>query len=294
MWDLFISHASEDKDELVRPLADELIKYGVEVWYDEFSLEVGDSLTASIDKGLINSKFGLIIISPSFFQKRWTEYELKSLLTKEINGGKVILPIWHNVDQSFVASKSLFLADKKAISSESGISRMALEIIKIVRPDIINSHLIKKACREMKTDKIEQASLKDLHIIEGIRHQSLPTHLVITSQLLATLFPIGSFNDIVTDFARDADYDEEFTLWIVISCAYIDAMREFGISFSDKVLSENIFSYLLLMSLNCTEGCEQIDIKESIKLFLLKSYKKHAQILFALIKTHQNINKEEI
>ena len=89
MWDLFISHASEDKEDLVRPLAEELVKYGVNVWYDEFSLELGDSLTASIDKGLIDSKFGLLIISPAFFQKRWTEYELKSLLTKEINGGKV-------------------------------------------------------------------------------------------------------------------------------------------------------------------------------------------------------------
>lgn len=38
MKDLFISHASEDKEELVRPLAAELMKYGVDIWYDEFEL----------------------------------------------------------------------------------------------------------------------------------------------------------------------------------------------------------------------------------------------------------------
>ena len=284
MWDLFISHASEDKEELVRPLAEELVKYGVNVWYDEFSLGLGDSLTASIDKGLIDSKFGLIIVSPAFFQKRWTDYELKSLLTKEINGGKVILPVWHNVTSDFVASKSLFLADKKAISSDVGISKLAFEIVNIVRPDIVNSHLIKKVCREMKPGKIEQACLKDLSVIEGVRHKELPSHLVIASKLLHTLFPVGSFKDFVTDFARDADYDEEFVLWIVMSCAYIDTMRKFDIAFSDESISKNIFAYLLYFSMNCDEVCKKIDLSDEIKTFLLQAYYSHASVLFPIIK----------
>lgn len=286
MWDLFISHASEDKEDLVRPLADELVKYGVEVWYDEFSLGLGDSLTASIDKGLINSKFGLIIISPAFFQKRWTEYELRSLLTKEINGGKVILPIWHNVTADFVASQSLFLADKKAITSELGVETLAYEIVKAIRPDIINSHLLKKACREMVTVGRERVPLKELEVAEGIRHESLPHYLVIASKLLSTLLPIGSFRDVVIDFAKDADYDEEFTVWVVIACAYVDAMREFGIPFSNEKLSSSIFSYLLLLSLGSTELCEEIDIDKDVKMFLLKSYRNHSQVLFPLVKNN--------
>ena len=284
MWDLFISHASEDKEDLVRPLAEELVKYGVNVWYDEFSLELGDSLTASIDKGLIDSKFGLLIISPAFFQKRWTEYELKSLLTKEINGGKIILPIWHNVTSDFVASKSLFLADKKAISSDVGFSKLALEIVKVVRPDIINSHLLKKACREMKPGKIEQTKLKDLHVIEGVRHKELPLHLVVASKLLHTLFPVGSYADFVKDFARDADYDEEFVLWVTMSCAYIDTMREFNLNFSEESICGNIFGYLLYFSMNCDEECEKIELGEEIKTFLVQSYYSHASTLFPIIK----------
>lgn len=284
MWDLFISHASEDKENLVRPLAEELVKYGVNVWYDDFDLELGDSLTASIDKGLIDSKFGLLIISPSFFQKSWTEYELKSLLTKEINGGKVILPVWHNVTADFVASKSLFLADKKAISSGVGFSKLAFEIVKVVRPDIINSFLLKKACREMKSGKSEKTKIKDLHLIESVKHKELPLHLVIASKLLHTFFPVGSFEDFVKDFARDADYDEEFVLWVVMSCAYIDTMRKFNINFSEESICRNIFGYLLCFSMNCDEECEKIDLNDEIKTFMIQSYYSHASVLFPIIK----------
>lgn len=290
MWDLFISHASEDKEALVRPLAEELVKYGLNVWYDEFSLELGDSLTASIDKGLIGSKFGLLIISPAFFQKRWTEYELKSLLTKEINGGKVILPIWHNVTADFVASKSLFLADKKAIASDVGIKKLAYGIVKVVRPEIISSYLLQRAFREIKRGEVELIELGKLKKIDGVRHKSLPQYLVIASRFLSTLLPIGSWEEVVTDFARDASYDDEFIIWIAISCAYIDAMRKFEVSFSDKQRCNDIFSYLLYVSLNFTEYCEKIDIDNEIKMFLLASYQKYSQELFSHIK---NINLDK-
>ena len=85
MKDLFISHASEDKNSLVRPLAERLTQAGVDVWYDEYSILPGDSISASIDKGLIGCKYGLIIISPAFLEKKWTDYKLKSLLVKEVN-----------------------------------------------------------------------------------------------------------------------------------------------------------------------------------------------------------------
>ena len=58
-WDVFISHASEDKSEFVRALSRQLRAFGVKVWYDEFSLKVGDSLSRSLDKGLANSNYGL-------------------------------------------------------------------------------------------------------------------------------------------------------------------------------------------------------------------------------------------
>jgi len=63
-WDLFISHASEDKDDVARPLADKFIELGLKVWYDEYTLTVGDSLRRSIDRGLAGCRYGLVILSP--------------------------------------------------------------------------------------------------------------------------------------------------------------------------------------------------------------------------------------
>lgn len=85
-WDVFISHASEDKNDFVRELAKKLTNLNIKVWYDEFTLELGDSLISSIDFGLSKSNFGIIVISKSFLDKKWTDYEYKSLITKEEKG----------------------------------------------------------------------------------------------------------------------------------------------------------------------------------------------------------------
>jgi hypothetical protein len=91
-WDIFISHASEDKDAFVRPLAVGLRKSGLQVWYDEFTLTVGDSLRRSIDHGLAHSRFGIFVISESFLRKQWPQKELDGLVAREVDGVKVILP----------------------------------------------------------------------------------------------------------------------------------------------------------------------------------------------------------
>lgn len=116
-YDFFISHASEDKDDIVRSLADSLKENGFEVWYDEFELKIGDSLRKKIDSGLINSRFGIVIISPSFVKKNWTEYELNGMVAREMNGHKVILPIWHKISKDEVLKFSPSLADKMALNT---------------------------------------------------------------------------------------------------------------------------------------------------------------------------------
>jgi len=124
MWDLFICHASEDKNQVARPLAEALTRKGLRVWYDEFTLTVGDSLNRSIDYGLANSRFGVVILSPSFFGKEWPRRELDGLTAKEIQFGKTILPVWHNVDRGFVIKFSPVLADKLAVSTSTGLNNM--------------------------------------------------------------------------------------------------------------------------------------------------------------------------
>lgn len=116
-YDFFISHASEDKDDIVRDLADSLKNNGFEVWYDEFELKIGDSLRKKIDAGLRNSRFGIVIISPYFVKKNWTEYELNGMVAREMNGHKVILPIWHKISKDEVLEFSPSLADKMALNT---------------------------------------------------------------------------------------------------------------------------------------------------------------------------------
>lgn len=118
-YDAFISHASEDKAAVARPLARELEKLGFSVWFDEFSLKVGDSLRRSIDRGLRLSRFGVLILSKNFFAKNWPQYELNGLVSREMDEKKVILPVWHGVTKKNVEHFSPPLSDKVAASTSS-------------------------------------------------------------------------------------------------------------------------------------------------------------------------------
>lgn len=116
--DAFISHASEDKDDLVRPLAEKLTAAGFDIWYDDFQLTVGDKLRRTIDRGLANSRFGIVVLSPSFFAKDWPQYELDGLVSREMHEGtKVILPLWHKVSKDEVIGYSPSLADTVALNT---------------------------------------------------------------------------------------------------------------------------------------------------------------------------------
>jgi hypothetical protein len=113
-YDVFISHASEDKDEVVRPLVISLQAKGLKVWYDEFEMKIGDSLRRKIDKGLANSRFGIVVLSKNFIRKGWTNYELDGIITKSVSGEQIVLPIWHNITKQEVIDYSPSLADKLA------------------------------------------------------------------------------------------------------------------------------------------------------------------------------------
>lgn len=135
-YDVFICHASEDKDDFVRPLAKVLEQQHLAVWYDEFSLKVGDSLSGKIDEGLSKSKFGIVVLSKNFFAKPWTQRELRGLVTREmVEQRDVILPIWHRVTFQEVANFSLPLADKRAILSEKGINAVLRELTERINPN---------------------------------------------------------------------------------------------------------------------------------------------------------------
>src|SRR5260370_34096642 len=98
---LVISHASEDKDDFVRPLAERL-RQVFDVWFDEYELTLGDRLLAKITEGLRSCDFGVVVLSPAFFAKKWPQAELDGLFALEEPTKKVILPIWKDVTEEDV------------------------------------------------------------------------------------------------------------------------------------------------------------------------------------------------
>lgn len=128
-YDVFVSHASEDKDDFVRDFVKCLQQHGLKVWYDEFTLSVGDRLRRSIDNGLKNSRYGIVVLSEAFFSKEWPQRELDGLFAREVNGEKVILPIWHKISKNEVLKFSPLIADMLALNTSSfTIEEIAKEI----------------------------------------------------------------------------------------------------------------------------------------------------------------------
>lgn len=133
-YDLFICHASEDKAEVVIPLADELTKQGLRVWVDYKELTLGDRLRRRIDDGLRCSRFGMVIVSPHFFAKVWPQSELDGLVALEMaDGRKRVLPIWHDVDHAAVAQRSPMLGGRLAANWAQGLPKVVEEILRAVR-----------------------------------------------------------------------------------------------------------------------------------------------------------------
>lgn len=133
-WDVFISHASEDKEAIAEPLAVELRARGLKVWLDKTELRIGDSLRRKIDYGLAHSTFGVVILSKSFFAKGWPQYELDGIVGMSVNGDQRMLPIWHEISRDEIAKQSPSLVDKIARNTAlSTVAEIADEIADVVR-----------------------------------------------------------------------------------------------------------------------------------------------------------------
>lgn len=132
-YDVFISHASEDKEEIARPLSDALSAAGLGVWLDTAVLELGDSLRRKIDEGLCMCRYGVVVLSPSFLSKEWPQRELDGLFARETSTGeKAILPVLHRLTRAQLARYSPLLADRLNVLSSEGISVVASQIVAVV------------------------------------------------------------------------------------------------------------------------------------------------------------------
>jgi hypothetical protein len=132
--DAFVSYASEDKP-FVQELAARLRSAGAKLWVDESELTVGDTLRGKIDEGLKSCQYGIVVLSESFFQKPWPQSELDALVgIQNAEGRKVILPVWLDVTEEQVRSRSPLLAASLAARSSDGIQKVVSDLLRVLRP----------------------------------------------------------------------------------------------------------------------------------------------------------------
>lgn len=186
---LFVCHAHEDKSEVARPLADALLNADIEVWYDDYSLKLGDSLRRAIEKGLAEADYGVVILSSAFFEKEWPQAELNGLFAKEMTGQKTILPVWHAIDTPEILQYSPILADKYAAKTSDGLDRVVAKILDVVVPEKSHRTLSGKTVSvtpdEIRLHTGKRAVKTPLRIFN---HDKLPVYSV---SIMLELDPLG-------------------------------------------------------------------------------------------------------
>lgn len=179
-FDAFICHASEDKETAARTIATVLTDAGLQIWYDEFSLRVGDSLRQSIEQGLAQSQYGIVILSPHFFAKGWPQAELNGLFAKEMAYGKTIIPVWHNIDHSQILQYAPIIADKFAARTSDGLDRVVKQILDVIEPNRL--HLC-------KADRVVSVTPERFRL--GVDEWAITTPIVVANRSGHTLYAVS-------------------------------------------------------------------------------------------------------
>lgn len=250
-WDLFISYASEDRNHLVTHLVDTLSQFGLRIWWDQLELRAGDSLSRTIDNGLAHSQFGLIVISRSFLEKRWTEYELRGLTARELAGSKVVLPVWYGVTASDILEYSPPLADKMAVvipspSTPDHILEACIKILEVVNPELL-TRIHRRTAYEFARLRATKSKMSPSEIRPAPhRHEALPDSLIgrirlIRAALLAA-YPL-TMEQWIDGFKRDAHPTKEVEIWEHIAAAYLEVIQYKSLTTEE---SGAVFAYFLV------------------------------------------------
>jgi len=268
LYDTFICHASEDKDDFVRPLAEELKSWQIEVWYDEFALKPGDSLRQSIDHGLSSSRYGIVVMSTAFFKKQWPQWELDGLVQRQLSdSANIIIPIWHGVTKEQIMEYSPPLANIVAINSEKGVPAVAKEIADVVHRQGSNLMIARKKVFKLEdhfwnpqgleraTAKFHAVALRDITVVlsqaldDHTKIEVLVTYRLISHELRSIGYEHAPWLHLVfLDMQRHVLPVEEARHWEVlefepyedrtikkqkrIRCSYFSEIADVRIEFS--------------------------------------------------------------
>ena len=215
-FDVFLLYAHEDREQVARPLAIELQRRGLRVWFDESEIRLGDNIATRIDDGLRSARAAVAIISPAFLADgvRWPIRELTAFFSREVNESTMlILPVWHQVSVQDVAKTSPQLADRLAVRTTSGLPAVADELARALtyRLDLLQPGEVATALdpegRALVLGTPERAAF-DLRIVEF--NDELIAHLAEHPQRLYELSP-RRFEELVAELYARAGFEVELT-----------------------------------------------------------------------------------
>jgi TIR domain len=231
-WDVFICHASEDKEEIADPLAKKLTSLGIKVWYAGFRLRWGNRPMKQIDRGLVYSKYGIVIFSCSFFDKHWPERELEALFSLMHSEPErdLLLPLLHKVKFEDIEARYPLISGILCRSSDMGIEALAAEVAELVGKKINN----------------EQGNLQATNKSPNTLSDPSSTNHTITAIVLEELDDAKArllyrqFTNPATPEVREATYSELYALsdkrriwkqehiWKIIDFLLLDSKMNIG------------------------------------------------------------------
>lgn len=161
-YDIFVSHAVEDKVEVTNELTCRLKDAGLAVWYSGEGLQLGKSIADAVNAGMVASDFGIIVLSPMYLQARWALTELEALFALETTGKLRILPLWHNLSVDDVLEQLPLLAGRYGLSTSVAWEDLICKIVQVVKGNQpLSSH-----------DHLNQAIGEDTPLDSSSRSQS--------------------------------------------------------------------------------------------------------------------------
>lgn len=243
-YDIFISHSSDDKTEFAAELVEILLGMDTKVWYADFQLKPGDSLSKAIEQGLMNSRFGAIVLSKSFLKKKWTEYEFRTLLTLEMYGINKIIPIWLNVSKRELLNYCPIILDKLAIdATNKKVGQVAYELLKIVNPDAYN-HISRKLLylQAVNNSELKRVNVKDIND-SPIRREGFHKTFDNRLKIIHTAFGkylIPSFEKFREGFLKDIYPEDELCIWEAMFLTFEELKDYFGKDHSELEIAMSV------------------------------------------------------
>lgn len=227
-YDSFISYAGDDKSILSKPLANKLRNEGLNIWFDDFELNPGDSLTEKISSGLNQSKFGICIFSPAFFKKPWPQFEIKGMVQLLLSNKLRIIPIWFNVSHKDVIRYNPSLGDLVAIKADGeNIEEVFLKVLRVLSPEVHNKILRKMAFDYVaRTTEEQKAKLSEIKHAE-IKHPTLPDSAISRTNLICKCFENLGLEFMkpsifIDNLKRDTHYENELLIWEKIAAYFLE------------------------------------------------------------------------